>query len=71
MELLVIVGVVVGLGLAFRAVYQDGKRAGSRKAYGVGFARGRRARGGGQQGCMLVVVAIVAGLLLASALLAR
>ena len=48
---LILLGVVAWVvGAAFKA----GKREGSRKAYGVGFARGRRA--GAKSGCLLVLL---------------
>jgi hypothetical protein len=50
---LILFGVVAWVvGTAFNA----GKREGSRKAYGVGFARGRRAGARGQTGCLLVLL---------------
>ena len=38
MELLIVALVIIGIGCW---MYRSGKRAGSRKAYGVGFCRGR------------------------------
>lgn len=38
-EIVIVVVVVVGFGTW---IYQEGKRLGSRKAYGVGLHRGRR-----------------------------
>ena len=50
---LILLGVVAWVvGAAFKA----GKREGSRKAYGVGFARGRRAGAKGQSGCLVVLL---------------
>jgi hypothetical protein len=50
---LILLGVVAWVvGAAFKA----GKREGSRKAYAVGFARGRRAGPKGQSGCLLALL---------------
>ena len=62
---LILLGVVAWVvGAAFKA----GKRKGSRKAYGVGFARGRRARAKGQSGCLLLLMAFVTAAIAATTL---
>ena len=64
-----IIGLIV-LGVILLAVYNagfgSGKRLGSRKGYGVGFDRGRRAHG--SSGCLVVVIAGLACALAATAL---
>jgi hypothetical protein len=52
---LILVGVVIWIA---SAAFNAGKHEGSRKAYGVGFERGRRSRAKAQSGCLLVVVLI-------------
>ncbi len=49
------------------AGYKAGKREGSRKAYGVGYARGRRASGAG---CLLVLAMAGSVVALAATVLA-
>ena len=56
--------VIIILLLIAGAIFKAGKRLGSRKGYGVGFARGRRSK----SGCLVVVMA--AGLALAGATVA-
>jgi len=60
---LIVVGLVVAwvIGSVYSAGHRDGKRLGSRKGYGVGFDRGRRARGHGG-GCALLLALLGAGL---------
>lgn len=52
-------GWLVVIGIVFVVFYsmghQDGKRLGSRKGYGVGFDRGRRAS---SSGCLILIVAL-------------
>jgi hypothetical protein len=52
-----------------KAAYRTGKRDGSRAAYGVGFARGRRSRQ--STGCVVPLFIMVATLTTAVALAAR
>jgi hypothetical protein len=55
------VGLLILLGLiawATSAAFKAGKRQGSRKAYGVGFDRGRRARAKSQTGCLFILLLI-------------
>lgn len=63
MEGLLVILAVIGFFMSglWQSAYMAGKREGSRKAYGVGYARGRRA----QSGCLVV---IAAGLTLAASL---
>jgi hypothetical protein len=59
-----LIGLVILLlivGWIYSAGHKRGKREGSRKGYGVGFDRGRRAK---SSGCLVLVV--VAGLALAA-----
>jgi hypothetical protein len=63
---LIILGIVafVIYSAGHGAGHKEGKRLGSRKAYGVGFSRGSRSHGGGG-GCLLFVTAglgVIAGL---------
>ena len=43
---------------AWEAGYRAGKREGSRKAYGVGWERGRQAAQTGQSGCLVAFLAV-------------
>ncbi|GIW96264.1 MAG: hypothetical protein KatS3mg110_4305 [Pirellulaceae bacterium] len=75
MELIGLILIVVfGIWL-YSLGYRSGKRTGSRKAYGVGFDRGRRsvqpARSSGPTGCLLTVLGLLAMFWLAGWLLAR
>lgn len=63
MEVLVIMAIVaVIVWYGWSTAYASGKRAGSRKGYGVGYDRGSRSKN--QSGCLVVLVA--AGVLAAA-----
>jgi hypothetical protein len=62
MEVLVVLVMLVGGFLIYGLAYKAGKREGSRKGYGVGFARGKRSAK--PSGCALVVLCLLAGLVL-------
>jgi hypothetical protein len=49
--------------LIYHSAYKAGKREGSRKGYGVGFARGRQSR---NEGCPLTAMFVLLIFLLAS-----
>lgn len=51
MELIGVIVAVCVIGWIWSAAFASGKRLGSRKAYGVGFDRGRRSRG--RSGCFI------------------
>ncbi len=69
MEWLIILGLLVALGVGYDAAYRSGKQVGSRKAYGVGYARGRRAAN--QGGCLVLLLAGLALMGVTAVLLAR
>ena len=63
MEALVVMAIVAGIAwYGWSTAYASGKRAGSRKGYGVGYDRGRRSKN--RNGCLVVLVA--AGVLAAA-----
>jgi hypothetical protein len=50
-DTVIVLAIVGGIALwLYDAAYHSGKREGSRKAYGVGYSRGRKA---GSSGCLI------------------
>lgn len=58
MELFWLIVIVVIVIVVYNTAHRAGKRLGSRKAYGVGYARGKRSKS--QSGCVVVLLATIA-----------
>jgi hypothetical protein len=55
-ELLILL-IIAAIGyFLYQSGFKSGKHLGSRKAYGVGYARGRKSNG--QNGCLIIFVLI-------------